>query len=202
MRGGNTFKRVTPTSMNLALENVNYKKKKTFSPVLQGYLKQFPQTSKDFSCRICLLSQELIISFDRKDLPWKRVFWRDRPEKHSFLSGELYFLQFSSVQSLSRIQLSVTPWSAAHQIFLFITNSQSLYKLMSIESVMPSDHLILCHPLLLPPSIFPRIRVFSNKSVEKTQYSLDLQTKCVGPLSLSESGFLRKLNDMWLEKMA
>ena len=60
---------------------------------------------------------------------------------------------------------SVTPWTAAHQASLSITNSQSLLKLMSIESVMPSNHLILCHPLLLPPSIFPSIRVFSSESV-------------------------------------
>ena len=53
--------------------------------------------SKDFSCRFCLLAKELIISFDRKVLPWKQVFWRDRPEKQSFLSGEFYSLQFSSV---------------------------------------------------------------------------------------------------------
>ena len=70
---------------------------------------------------------------------------------------------FSSVQLLSRIQLFVTPWTAAHQASLSITNSQSLLKLMSIESVMPSNHLILCRPLLLP-SIFPSIRVFSNES--------------------------------------
>ena len=71
----------------------------------------------------------------------------------------------SSVQSFSHIQLFATPWTAARQASLSITNSQSLLKLMSIESVMPSDHLILCWPLLLPPSIFPSIRVFSNKSV-------------------------------------
>ena len=59
----------------------------------------------------------------------------------------------------------VTQWTAARQAFLPITNSQSLLKLMSIESVMPSNHLILCHPLLLPPSIFPSIRIFSNESV-------------------------------------
>ena len=70
-----------------------------------------------------------------------------------------------SVQSLSRVQLFVTPWIAARQAFLSITNSQSLLKLTSIESVMPSNHLILCRPLLLQPSIFPSIRVFSNKSV-------------------------------------
>ena len=66
---------------------------------------------------------------------------------------------------LSYVQLFVTPWTAARQVSLSITNSQSLLKLMSIESVMPSNHLILCCPLLLPPSIFPNIRVFSNESV-------------------------------------
>ena len=71
----------------------------------------------------------------------------------------------SSVQLLSRVQLFATPWTAPHQASLSITNSQSLLKLMSIESVMPSNHLILCHPLLLLPSIFPSIRVFSNESV-------------------------------------
>ena len=70
----------------------------------------------------------------------------------------------SSVQSLSRVWLFATPWSAAHQASLSITNSQSLLKLMSIESVMPSNHLILCHPLLLLYSIFPSIRVFSDES--------------------------------------
>ena len=69
------------------------------------------------------------------------------------------------VQSLSHIQLFVTPWTAALQASLSITNSWSLLRLMSIESVMPSNHLILCHPLLLLPSIFPNIRVFSNESV-------------------------------------
>ena len=72
--------------------------------------------------------------------------------------------QFSSVQSLSHVQLCATPWTAAHQASLSITNSQSLLKLMSIESVMPSSHLILCHPLL-PSSIFPSLRVFSNEPV-------------------------------------
>ena len=71
----------------------------------------------------------------------------------------------SSVQSLSCIRLFATPWTAARQACLSITNSQSLLKLMSIELVMPSSHLILCHPLLLPPSIFPSIRVFSNELV-------------------------------------
>ena len=72
---------------------------------------------------------------------------------------------FSSVQLLSRVWLFVTPWTAAGQASLSITNSWSLPKLMSIESVMPSCHLILCRPLLLLPSIFPSARVFSNGSV-------------------------------------
>ena len=68
------------------------------------------------------------------------------------------------VQSLSHVQLFATPWTATHQAFLSITNSRSLLKCMSIESVMPFNHLILCRPLLPPPSIFPSIRVFSNES--------------------------------------
>ena len=73
--------------------------------------------------------------------------------------------QFSSVQLLSCVQFFATPWSVARQASLSITNPQSLLKLMSIESVIPSSHLILCRPLLLPPSIFPSVRVFSNESV-------------------------------------
>ena len=76
----------------------------------------------------------------------------------------LLSVQFSSVQLLSRVRLFVTPWIAAHQASLSITNSQSLLKLMSIESVMPSNHLILCHPLLVLPPIPPIIRVFSSES--------------------------------------
>ena len=81
--------------------------------------------------------------------------------KKTFLS----IVQFSSFQSLSRVWLFATPWTAAFQASLPITSSQSLLKPMLIESVMPSNHLILCHPLLLLPSIFPSIRVFSNESV-------------------------------------
>ena len=73
--------------------------------------------------------------------------------------------QFSSVQSLNHVQLFLTPWTAARQASLSITNSRSLLKLMSIESVMPSNRLILCHPFLLLPSVFPSIRVFTNESV-------------------------------------
>ena len=77
----------------------------------------------------------------------------------------IFCFQFSSVQSLSHVQLSVTTWTAAHQAPLSITNSQSPPKLMSIESVMPSNRLILCHPLLLLSSIFPSNRILSNESV-------------------------------------
>ena len=82
-----------------------------------------------------------------------------------FTKGFVLQVQFSSVQSLSRVRLFATPWTAALQASLFIANSRSVLKLMSIEPVMPCNHLILCRPLLLPPSIFPSIRVFSNESV-------------------------------------
>ena len=77
---------------------------------------------------------------------------------------------FSSVQSLHCVQLFAIPWTSAHQASLSITNSQSLPKLMSIESVRPSNHLILCRSLLLPPSIFPSIRVFSNESALRIRW--------------------------------
>ena len=82
--------------------------------------------------------------------------------------GKLFpqvMIQFNSVQSLSRVRLFATLCTAARQTSLSITNSQSLLKLMSIESMMPSNHPILCHPLLFLPSIFPSIRIFSNESV-------------------------------------
>ena len=79
-----------------------------------------------------------------------------------------YTSQFSSFQLLSLVQLFATPWTAACQASLSITNSWSLLKLMSIESVMPSNHLILCHPLLLHPSIFPSSRVFSLTQVNES----------------------------------
>ena len=77
----------------------------------------------------------------------------------------IYMRYFSSVQSLSRVQLFATPWTAARQASLSIINSCSSFKLISIESVVPSNHLILCRPLLLWPSFFPSIRFFSNESV-------------------------------------
>ena len=78
--------------------------------------------------------------------------------------------QFSSVQLLSHVRLFETSWTAAQQASLSINKSQSLLKLMSIELVMPSNHLILCRPILLPPSIFPSIRVFSNESVLRIRW--------------------------------
>ena len=83
----------------------------------------------------------------------------------------MWWEQFSSVQLLSHVQLFVTPWTAACQASLSITNSRSLYKLMSIELMMPSNHLILCHPFLLLPSIFPSIRVFSDESVLHSRWT-------------------------------
>ena len=85
------------------------------------------------------------------------IFW--------YLFTVLFRERFSSVQLLSCVQFFVTPWTATRQASLSITNSQSLLILMSIKSVMPSNHLILCRPLLLLPSIFPSISIFSNESV-------------------------------------
>ena len=86
-------------------------------------------------------------------------------EETESLRGSVPCPRFSSVQSLSHVRHFMIPWTAARWASLSITNSWSLLKFMSIESVMPSNHLILCRPLLLPPSIFPSIRVFSNELV-------------------------------------
>ena len=92
--------------------------------------------------------------------------WEKKNSKNQIPSicDLMWAVQLSSVQSLSHVQLFATPWSAARQASLSIINSRSLPKLMSIESVMPYNHLILCYLLLLPTSIFPSIRVFSNES--------------------------------------
>ena len=86
------------------------------------------------------------------------------------LAGGFLTTSATSVQSLSHVRLCATPWTAAFQVSLSITNSWSLPKLMSIESVMPFSHLILCRPILTPPSIFPSITVFSNESVLHTRW--------------------------------
>ena len=115
--------------------------------------------------------------------------------------------QLSSVQSLSHVQLFVTPWTAARQDSLSITNSRSLLKLMSIESMMASNPLILCWPLLLLPSIFPRIKVFSNESVLRIRwpkywsFSISLSKEYSGLISfrmdcldlLADQGTLKSL---------
>ena len=82
--------------------------------------------------------------------------------------------EFSSVQSLSHVQFFETPCTAARQPSLSVTNPWSLVRFMSMESVMPSNHLILCHPVILPPSVFPSIRVFSNESVLHIRWPQDL----------------------------
>ena len=106
----------------------------------------------------------LTIKFTHCQCTFQYFFLMCRICNHSHILGFELILQFS-LQSLSHVRLFTTPWTAPLQASLSITNSQSLLKLMSIESVMPSYHLILYHPLLLLPSIFPSIRIFSNESV-------------------------------------
>ena len=103
----------------------------------------------------------------------------------------LSFAFISSVQSLSCVRLFATPWTAAHQASLSITNSWSLLQLKSTESVMPSSHLILCRPLL-PPSIFPSIRVFSNESALLCTHKQDktpISLSCSEALIQQHTGF-------------
>ena len=106
--------------------------------------------------------------------------------KESDMTEQLSMYQFSSVQSLSRVQLFATPWTAARQAPLSVTNSWSLLKLMSIESVMPSNHLILCRPLLLSPSIFPSIRVPLSMGLPRQEYWSGLP--CPPPRDLPNPG--------------
>ena len=108
--------------------------------------------------------------------------------------------QFSSVQPLSYAWLFVTPWTAARQASLSITNSWSLLKLMSIEWVMPSNHLILCRPLLLLSSIFPSIRVFSNKSVHYIRWRKYWSFNFISP-SNEYSGLI-SFRMEWLDVLA
>ena len=126
------------------------------------------------------------------------------------------YIQFSSIQSLSRVQLFATPWTAACQASLSITNSWSLPKLMSIELVMPSNHLILRCPLLLLPLIFPRIRVFSNESALRIRwpkywsYSFNISPsnehpglssfRMIGWISLQSKGLSRVFSNTTVQK--
>ena len=112
------------------------------------------------------------------------------------MKGNSHIIYLSSVQSLSHVQLFVTSWTAAHQDSLSITNSQSLLKLMSIESVMPSNDLILCCPLLLPCSIFPSIRICSN---EKKSVG---QSTCVSASPSNEYSRLISFRMNWFDLLA
>ena len=116
------------------------------------------------------------------------------------LSPQENFLKFSSVQSLSHVRLFVTPWTTALQASLSITNSQSLLKLMFIESVMPSNHLTLCYPLL-PPSIFPSIRVFSNESTLRIRWPKYRSFSFIISPSNEYSGLISFRMD-WLDLLA
>ena len=102
------------------------------------------------------------------------------PLSHCGSASHLLSMSLSSAQSLSHVQLFATPWTAACQASLSVTNSWRLLKLLSIESVMPSNYLVLCCPLLLPPSIFPSIGLFSNESVQSIQ---KLETEFLGVLN-------------------
>ena len=108
----------------------------------------------------------IIVSKGKEGKLYKQNFFQDVliSTIGEFIWDIYYCVQFSSVQSLSRVWLFAIPWTAARQASLSSTNSQSLLKLMSVDSVMPSNHLILCRPILLLPSIFPSIRIFSNVS--------------------------------------
>ena len=111
------------------------------------------------------------------------------------------FTWFSSAQLLSRVQLLATPWTAAHQASLSITNSQSSPKLMSIESVMPYNSFTLCHPLLLPPSIFPSIRVFFNESALRIRWPKYWSFSfCISPSN--EQPGLNSFRMDWLDFLA
>ena len=110
-------------------------------------------------------------------------------------------VQFSSVQSLRHVQLFATPWISARQASLSITNSRSSSKLMSVESVMPSSHLILCHPLLLLPQIHPSIRVFSNESTLRMRWPKYWSFSFSISLSKEHPGLLSFRMD-WLDLLA
>ena len=109
-----------------------------------------------------------------------------------------FIITFSSVQLLSLVRLFATPWTAARQASLSVTNSQSSLKLMSIELVMPSNHLILCRPLLLPPSIFPSIRAFPNELTLHIRWPKDWSFSfSIGPSS--EYSGLISFRMYWLD---
>ena len=122
-------------------------------------------------------------------------------QKRALTAWPHFYNTLDSVQLLSHVQLFATPWTAAHQASLSITNSWSLPKIMSTESVMPSNHLILCHPLLLLPSIFPSIRVFSNESVLRIRLPKDWSFSFNISPSNEYSGLISFRMD-WLDLLA
>ena len=116
-----------------------------------------------------------------KTKEWKKInkIVHRQLQKHFIMLIFANFLSLNSVQLLSCVWLFATPWTAAHQASLSITNSWSLPRLMSIESVVPSNHLILCCPLLLLPSIFPSIRVFSNESALCIRWAMTITKNAI-----------------------
>ena len=113
---------------------------------------------------------------------------------------KLSLKRFSSVQSLSRVQLFATPWTVARQASLSITGSQSLPKLMSFELVIPSNHLIFCRPLHLPPSVFPSIRVFSYESALRIRWPKHWSFSFSTSPSNEHSGLIFRMD--WLDLLA
>ena len=117
-----------------------------------------------FSSIILIYFIFYVVSLSR-DIYLVIIYFMSRSKSHNSNDlGICIFVVFSSVQSFSRVWLFATPWTAARKAYLSVTNSRSSLRLMSIETMMPSNHLILSRPLLLPPSIFPSSRVFSNES--------------------------------------
>ena len=116
--------------------------------------------------------EDVVPIYNRILLSHKKImsFAETRMDLETVLQSEVKSDQFSSVQPLSHVRLFATPWIAARQASLSITNSRSLLKLMSIEMVMPSSHLIFCHPLLRLPPIPPSIRIFSHESTLRVRW--------------------------------
>ena len=131
----------------------------------------------------------------------RKKFIVQRDSEHTTPKRAILAYWFSSVQSLSHVWLFATLWTAAHQASLSITNSKRWLKLMFIESMMPSNHLILCHPLLLLPSIFPSIRVFSNESVLHIRWPKYWSFSCRISPSNDYSGLISLRID-WLDLLA
>ena len=141
---------------------------------------------------------------DPESLPWaysqtKLLIWKNTQDP--CLHSSIFITAETSVQSLSRVRLFATPWTAAHRASLSITKSRSLRKLISIDLVMPYNHLILCHPLLLLPSVFPSIRVFSKESVLHIRWPKCWSFSFSISLSNEYSGLISFRMD-WLDLLA